>query len=114
MGRLRDEDLRAILGPDYTKIIEAEYNSAKPVTLAEIRKSREKEANRLSEMRFTMFDVLVVGMALDSASCLQKAGLDIQADFGVAAILFGIAGLIILTRKRRAVLAAPLPDGAAA
>ncbi len=114
MGRLRDEDLRAILGPDYNKIIEAEFNSAKPVTLAEIKKSREKEANRLSEMRFTMFAVLVVGMALDTASWLQKAGLDIQADFGVAAVLFGIVGLIVLTRKRRAVLNAPLTDPAAA
>ena len=114
MGRLRDEDLRAILGPDFNRIIEAEFNSAKPVTLAEIRKSREKEANRLSELRFTMFAVLVVGMALDSASWIQKAGLDIQADFGVAAVLFGILGLIVLTRKRRAVLSAPLPEAAAA
>lgn len=104
MARLRENDLRVILGPEFARIMENDVEQKAPTTPEEIRAARQRKASKLSDMRFTMFAVLVAGLGLMFGSWYRQTGFDVQAICGAVGAAFGLIALFVLTFKRRALV----------
>jgi hypothetical protein len=104
MARLREHDLQVILGPDWARKLESDLEHKEPITPAEKAKARERRATKLSELRFSLFALVAIGCGLLFGSWYNKAGLDIQAMCGVAAVVVGVVSLFIATVKRRRIV----------
>lgn len=111
MARLREQDLKAILGPDYARKMQSDMEQDAPTTPAEEAAARKRKADKLAELRFSLVTLVAIGFALLFSSYYTNAGLDLQAICAAGAVLVGVVGLFVATTKRRALLA-PRPEGA--
>lgn len=116
MARLREQDLRAILGPDFARLLQDEAH-LKPVTPQEKENARRKQVQSIAELRLTLAGVIVAGGGLIFGSFMNHTGFDIQAMCGAAGVAAGLVGLGYTIVKRRALtsaayLAATAPSAA--
>lgn len=102
MASLRDVDLIAILGEDYARKVQKEMQTT-PVTIIEREQARQREVNRITDLRISLTGAVLGGLGLLAGPYFLKSGFDVQAMIGTALIAIGVIGWVVTSTRKRSI-----------